>query len=164
MFELLLTVFSDYCSGSDSLHPWTSSPHNDHTNHLTSNTYCFLLYFSSLTELEIFEDGEKTTFPSPKVSSQTPCILCILNKHVNACMYIYGRIWVCVYKITHHTNIHFKIFLPKQNQKKGVCGQFVKGGWGDPNLNISPNIFNLTLFYSALISRKNILRTFSPLF
>lgn len=40
---------------------------------------------------------------------------------------IYTGIGVCVYGIAHPTNTHFKIFLPRQNQKKGNVEKFCAG-------------------------------------
>lgn len=63
-------------------------------------------------------------------------------------------IGVCVYGIAQLTNTHFKIFLPRQNQKKGMWRNFVQGG-----SKISPNTCNLTSFHSTLKSRNNIPKT-----
>lgn len=68
----------------------------------------------------------KLLFPSPKFLARHFVHCYILSEHVNACVCIHG-IGVCVYGIAQLTNTHFKIFLPRQNQKKGNVEKFCAG-------------------------------------
>lgn len=56
---------------------------------------------------------------------------------------IYMGLGVCVYGIAHPTNTHFKIFLPRQNQKKGNVEKFCAGRIKNVPKHLQPHFLPL---------------------